>query len=198
MHFKVFVLRNDSASFGLWQKQFLQATVKNKQKTERDSERIQEVTTGLYLLLQRLPWMTLLARSYKWNNIFGNGDWLTTTKHILTPLDNEDYYENAPGINKRRNRSITVLSDYNTTIHMLCDQRPYFPIPSFMPPLPWDAPVNYTCTSVSLCTGANDRALMNMGSAAVCSIPPLERCYLGHGINLPVSAAADTISAAPS
>lgn len=81
---------------------------------------------------------------------------------------------------------------------MLHDQRPYFPIPSFIPPLPWDAPVNCTCTTMSLRTGANDRALMNMGSVVVCSIPALQRCYLGHGINLPVSAAADTISATAS
>lgn len=114
------------------------------------------------------------------------------------PLNYEDYYENATGIRKSRNRSITALPDYNPAGHMLRDQRPYFPIPSFTPPLPKDPHVNYTCTRMSLCAGANDRALMNMGSVAVCSFPALGRCYLGHSINLPVSAAADTISAAPS
>lgn len=47
--------------------------------------------------------------------------------------------------------------------------------------------------SMSLCTEANDSGLMNMGIVAVGSIPSLERSYLGHSINLPVSAAAATI-----
>lgn len=114
----------------------------------------------------------------------------------VTPPNNEDDRESATGISSSGNRSITALSDYNPGLHMLRDQRPYFPIPSFIAPLPRDEPVNYTCASVSLCAGANDRALMNMGGVAVCSIPPLLRCYLGRSINLPVSAAADAISAA--
>lgn len=52
--------------------------------------------------------------------------------------------------------------------------------------------------SMSLHTQANDSGLMNMGSVAVCSIPSLERSYLGHSINLPVSATATAICALPS
>lgn len=48
---------------------------------------------------------------------------------------------------------------------------------------------------MSLCKEANDRGLMNMGSVAVCSIRSLGRSYLGHGINLPVSAVTATVGA---
>lgn len=78
-----------------------------------------------------------------------------------------------------------------TKCHMPCAKAPVCSTRSRMPSALGCACKLYI--SMSLRTGANDCGLMNMGIVAVGSIPSLERSFLGHGINLPVSTAATTV-----
>lgn len=55
-----------------------------------------------------------------------HGYWETTVifTSFNTCLNTEYYFENATGIKQKwRNQSVTMLSDYNATLHMLCAKK---------------------------------------------------------------------------